>query len=170
ALVFLFAHQLGYLWGDGSLTRAGRRTHAVLAVGGLTALVVLTNLGVYPRSMVAVRGEAVSNMFPTTACIAALAVFQLGVAMLLRPALTRWLDRRRVWKTVVGANAIAMTVFTWHMTAYVLALGAFEAVGGHLLHDPTATWWLQRPLWLLSPGLVLVVLVRLFASVEANSR
>ena len=54
-----------------------------MAVGGLTALVVLTNLGVYPHSMVAVRGEAVSNMFPTTACIAALAVFQVGVVMLL---------------------------------------------------------------------------------------
>src|SRR5205823_4335267 len=127
-------------------------------------------LGVYPRSMVAVRGEAVSNMFPTTACIAALAVFQLGVAMLLRPALGHWLERRRPWKVVVAANAVAMTVFTWHMSAYVLALGAFEAAGGHLLRDPSASWWLERPLWLLAPGVVLAVLVRLFASVEARSR
>ena len=29
---------------------------------------------------------------------------------------------------------------------------------------PTSVWWAQRPLWLLGPGLVLVVLVRLFAS------
>src|SRR5206468_4023204 len=114
ALVFLFAHQLGYFYGDGTLTRARRSAQWSLALSGLFGLVLLTNLGVYPRSMVAVRGEAVSNMFPTTACIAALAVFQAGVAMLLRPAVTAWLSRRRVWKTVVSANAVAMTIFLRH--------------------------------------------------------
>ena len=54
---------------------------------------MLTNLGVYPRSMVSLAGED-SNILPTTPCIAALAVFQLGVALLLRPAAQRWLARR----------------------------------------------------------------------------
>ena len=166
ALVWVFAHQLGYFWRDGTFTTWPRRTLWALAAAGLCALVVLTNLGVYPRSMVAVRGEAVSNMFPTTACIAALAVFQVAVAMLLRPAAERWLQRRRVWKGVVSMNAVAMTLFTWHMTALVAVLGAWRALGHDTLHQPTAAWWAQRPLWLLCPALVLAVLVAGFARIE----
>jgi hypothetical protein len=141
-----------------------------MAVAGLVALVVLTNLGVYPRSMVAVRGEAVSNMFPTTACIAALAVFQVAVAMLVRPAAERWLAHRRVWTGVVSVNAVAMTLFTWHMTALVVAIGAYRALGFELLAEPTAGWWIQRPLWLLAPGIVLAAAVALFARFELPPR
>lgn len=166
ALVWVFVHQLGYFWRDGTFTTWPRRSLWALAAAGLTALVVLTNIGVYPRSMVAVRGEAVSNMFPTTACIAALAVFQVAVAMLLRPAVERWLQKRRVWKGVVSMNAVAMTLFTWHMTALVAVLGIYRALGHDTLHRPTADWWAQRPLWLLAPGVVLAVLVALFARFE----
>jgi len=164
ALVFVFAHQLGYFWRD------GRVPSGALVVAGLTALVVLTNLGVYPRSMVAVKGEAISNMNPTTACIAALAVFQLGVVMLVRPVLSRWLQRRSVWRAVVVANGVAMTVFLWHMTAFLVAAVVFERLGGTLLAEPTAGWWAQRPLWLLAPAVVLAGLVAVFARVELPTR
>lgn len=166
ALVWLFAHQLGYFWRDGTLSDWPRRRLWAMALAGLVALVVLTNLGVYPRSMVAVRGEAVSNMFPTTACIAALAVFQVSVVMLLRPVAERWLARRRVWKVVVSVNAVAMTLFAWHMTAAIAVLGLYRALGFTLQTRPTAAWWLQRPLWLLAPGVVLAGLVALFARLE----
>ncbi len=166
ALVWLFAHQLGYFWRDGTFARWSRRSLWATAVAGLVGLVVLTNLGVYPRSMVAVRGEDVSNMFPTTACIAALAVFQVAVAMLVRPAAERWLARRRVWTGVVSVNAVAMTLFTWHMTALIVAIGAYRSLGFELLAEPTAGWWAQRPLWLVGPGVVLAVTVALFARVE----
>jgi surface polysaccharide O-acyltransferase-like enzyme len=161
-LVFLFAHQLGYFWRDGTLLRTSRANQAALALAGLVALVVLTNIGVYPRSMVAVRGEAISNMYPTTAAIAALAVFQAGVAMLARPAVERWLQGRRPWSAVVAANAVAMTVFVWHMTAYLLAVGVFTAAGGELLADASATWWATRPVWVVLPGVFLAVLVAVF--------
>ena len=71
ALVWVFAHQLGYCWRDGSLQSARRRW--ALALGGLCALVVITSLGVYPRSLVALQGQERSHMFPTTAGVAALA-------------------------------------------------------------------------------------------------
>ncbi|MEJ7585195.1 MAG: acyltransferase [Acidimicrobiales bacterium] len=170
ALIWIFAHQLGYFWRDGTFTGWARRTLWTMALAGLTALVVLTNLGVYPRSMVAVRGEAVSNMFPTTACIAALAIFQMAVAMLLRPAAERWLARRRNWKAVVSVNAVAMTVFTWHMTALVAVLGLYRSLDFTLQTRPTAAWWWQRPLWLLAPGVILAGLVTLFARVELPRR
>lgn len=166
ALVFTFCHQLGYLWRDGTITRAGRQAAWALVVAGLGALTLLTNLGVYPRSMVAVRGEAVSNMFPTTACIAALAVFQLGLVLLVHDQAARGLERRRVWSLVVAANAVSMTVFTWHMTALVAFVALYERALGALPSDATAAWWLARPVWILGPGVVLALLVKAFSPIE----
>src|SRR5437773_2093812 len=63
-LVFLFAHQLGYFYRDGSLARVGRRGQVAMLVGALTLLAILTSAAGYPRSMVAVSGGTISNMFP----------------------------------------------------------------------------------------------------------
>jgi hypothetical protein len=169
ALVWLFVHQLGFFWRDGTLARGGRQLHATLLVGGVAALVLLTNLGPYPHSMVSLRGES-SNLFPTSPCIAALAVFQLGVVWLLRPLATRWLQRRGPWTFTVAVNAVAMTVFCWHMTALVAAIGIYELFGGRLGTEATAGWWAQRPLWVVLPGLVLGALVALFARFELPGR
>jgi peptidoglycan/LPS O-acetylase OafA/YrhL len=157
--VWLFAHQLGYWWRDGSLLRGGARTARRVAAVGLAGLVALTTLGPYPRSMVAVRGEGTSNMLPTTLCVAALAVLQLGVALWLRDPLNRWLRRRRPWRAVVAVNGVAMTLFCWHMTALLLAIGAWELFGGTLSAEPTAAWWALRPVWLVLPALFLVPFV-----------
>lgn len=165
-LVWVFAHQLGYVWRDGSVLRGGRTKPAALVLAGLCGLIGLTNLGVYPRSMVGVAGEPISNMFPTTACVAALAVLQLGVALLLRPVLSTWLRRRGPWTAVVAVNAVAMTVFTWHMTALVIAIGAWGALGLALPSEATTAWWLTRPVWVLLPALALVPLVLAFRKAE----
>lgn len=170
ALVWLFAHQLGYLWRDGTLTSWSLKARVGLMLAGLGTLAALTNLGVYSRSMVAVRGEATSNMFPTTACIAALAVFQLGLVLLVRPAAERALRRRSLWRAVVALNAVAMTVFCWHMTALVAVIGMWRAAGFELAARPTGAWWAQRPVWLLGPALVLAGLVAVFARVELPRR
>jgi len=166
ALVWVLCHQLGYWWRDGSLVAGGRRTAGALVVTGLGTLVLLTQLGPFPRSMVAVDGERVSNMFPTTACIAALAVLQLGVVLLVRPSLDAWLQRRSVWRGVVAANGVAMTVFCWHMTALVAFVGLYQSTGLTLSAEPTAGWWATRPLWLLGPGALLALLVMAFARFE----
>jgi hypothetical protein len=164
ALVWVFVHQLGYLWRDGMIDSPNRRR--ALAAAGLTGLVVVAALPVYPRSMVATVGGQLSHMYPTTAGIAALAVFQLGVIVLLQPPLSSWLQRRRVWKTVVAANTVIMTVFLWHMTALLAALTLFETAGLPIHPEPTSAWWAQRPLWLLVPGVLLAALVAAFARAE----
>jgi surface polysaccharide O-acyltransferase-like enzyme len=166
ALVWVFVHQLGYLWRDGMLESRLRR--CALAAAGLAGLVVVAVLPVYPRSMVATVGGGLSHMYPTTAGVAALAVFQLGVVLLLRPVLASWARRRRVWKGVVAVNAVIMTVFLWHMTALLLAFVLLETVGLPIHAAPTAAWWAQRPLWLLVPGVVLAVLVTPFARAETR--
>jgi len=170
ALVWVFVHQLGYFYRDGAFARIGVRGQATVFLGALAGMIVLTNLPVYAVSMVATRDVEFSHMFPTTAMIGVVGLLQTGLAMLLRPTLQAWLQRRRVWKTVIAINAVILTVFVWHMTAKVAVLGAYEALGFELLTEPTAAWWAQRPLWLVGPGLVLLVLVALFARFELRLR
>src|SRR5262249_45117677 len=95
--------------------------------------------------------------------IAALAVFQLGLLVLLTPAAERLLRRPAAWKPVVAVNVVALTIFLWHMTAYLVVLWAYEGVGGTLSAEPTPGWWAQRWLRLLAPWGVLAALVVLFA-------
>ncbi|WP_286085410.1 acyltransferase family protein [Mycolicibacterium porcinum] len=155
ACVWLYCHQLGYFWRDGTLPEGGRPAAAAVALAGFAGLVVLTTFGPYSRSMVAVQGEDTSNMFPTTAPIAALATFQLGLVMLARPRLNAWLQRRGPWRAVVAANGVTMPVFTWHMTALVAFLWLYERAGFALYSEPTAEWWLTRPIWIVGPGVLL---------------
>jgi hypothetical protein len=97
-------------------------------------------------------------------------VFQLGVILLLNPALASVLQRKRLWKVVVAANTVIMTVFLWHMTALLAALTLFETARLPIYPEPTAAWWTQRPLWLLVPGALLAALVALFARAETPRR
>jgi hypothetical protein len=163
ACVWLFCHQLGYFWRDGTLPAGGRGLAAAVAAAGFAGLVVLTTFGPYSRSMVAVQGEDTSNMFPTTAPIAALATFQLGLVMLARPRLNAWLQRRGPWRVVVAANGVTMPVFTWHMTALVAFLWLYERAGFTLSSTPTAAWWLTRPVWIVGPGVLLAAILATLA-------
>jgi hypothetical protein len=167
ALVWLFAHQLGVAWRDGAVAGwSGRRT-LLLAVAGLGGLFVLTSAGAYPHSMVGGVGEARTNTFPPSMALVALAVWQFGIALLVRPVVDRWLDRPRAWATVVAANEMAMTVFLWHLTALVILAAATLPTGW--MPQPAAgspAWWAWRPVWIVALALALVPLVALFARVE----
>ena len=166
ALVWLFAHQLGVAWRDGAVARWSRRRFLLLAGVGLGGLIVLTGALGYGRSMVGV-GEGRSNTFPPSLALVALGTWQFGLAMLLRPAVDRWLGRPRPWAAVVAANGMAMTVFLWHLTALVIV--AAVAVPSGLMPAPavgTAAWWAWRPVWLMALAVALVPLVWLFARVE----
>ncbi|GAB3221218.1 acyltransferase family protein [Mycolicibacterium hippocampi] len=169
ALVWVFCHQLGYAWRGWQLGRRPLIVRMAIAVAGLAALVALMVAGL-PRSMVATVGEAESNLFPTNATIAALAVFQLGLLALITPAAERLLRRPVWWKPVVAINAVAMTVFVWHMTAYLAVLWIYEQAGATLPATPTGAWWAQRWLWLVAPLPVLALLVMVFARAEVAAR
>jgi hypothetical protein len=170
ALVWVLVHQLGYFYRDGTLDHLGTWGAVALVSGGVAALALLTSLEAYPRSMVATVGQERSNILPTTVTIAVISVIQLGVIMLLRDPVTRWLRRPAVWKPVVAGNAVILTVFLWHMTALLVVLAALRALGVDLLTEPTAAWWAQRPLWVLAPVFLLIPLVALFARFEVTGR
>jgi len=165
-LVWLFAHQLGFLYADGTLAGWPRRAHAAMAGGGLAALAALTASVAWPPSMVGLPGDRVSNMSPPSLCIVALTVWLVGLAMLVRAPVTRWLRRPRPWALVVTAGSALMTLFLWHLTALVLAVLVLRPLGLTEPSPGTATWWALRPLWVLVPATLLVPLVALFARFE----
>jgi fucose 4-O-acetylase-like acetyltransferase len=146
-LVWLLVQQLGFFYADGTLGRLSRRALAGLATAGLAGLVVLTGTGLYPPSMVGLPGEA-SNMSPPTVCIVALALWQLGLVMLLRARVSAWLARRGPWTAVIAVGSMAMTLYLWHLTAMVALYGLVLAVDGPLPNPGTGAWWATRPLWL----------------------
>jgi len=165
ALVWLAVHQLGFLYADGTLQRGGPRLAGVLALGGLSALVVLTGPGPYPVSMVGLPGE-LSNMAPPTVALLAQAVFLTGVVLLLRAPATVLLRRRAVWRAVVRANVVAMTAYLWHLTALFVAVAAAAAVG---VPEPTVggwQWWLGRPVWIALLAVLTAALVTGFGRLE----
>jgi hypothetical protein len=164
-LAWLVVHQIGFFYADGRLL--DRRVQWAMAVGGLTTAVVLVALLVYPVSMVSLPGEVVSNLAPPSVALLALAFGQIGVLMLLRDPVNRWLRRPRVWTAVVAANGVVMTAFLWHLTA-IVAVNALVVQSG--LPTPTigsAVWWATRPLLLAAIVVVLAGLVAVFRRFEA---
>ena len=176
ALVLLLPHQVGHFYADGTLTARPRRTYWLMAAVGLGALVILTNaplfelfgdarfrwfpgIGYYPKSLLGTDTELVSNANPPTLCFMFAGIWSIGVAMLLRPRLTRWLKRLRPWMFTIFVNSVIMTVFLWHMTAYLLSILVLWPLGFGRELDSTARWWMERPLWILAPGAILAGLV-----------
>ena len=144
-----------------------------MAAAGLATMLALTNLNriwpgvsIYPRSLLGTDVERITNTNPPTVMMLAMGVWSVGVVMLLRPALTRWLRRARVWTAVIAVNTIVMTLFLWHMTAFLLAILLLWPIGLGQQGDTTASWWIERPVWELVPAVFLVGLVWAFGRFE----
>jgi len=90
-VIWGLAHQLGFFY-DRMIT-APPRAGWTMFWAGLFALVALTNMGFYPRSLVGVPGERFSNMGPPTLAIVALTILQVGLVLVVRPRVLAWLER-----------------------------------------------------------------------------
>ncbi|HEX4941888.1 MAG TPA: hypothetical protein VFW51_05090, partial [Actinomycetota bacterium] len=89
-----------------------------------------------------------------------------GAVLLLKPRLDRWLQRDRPWRFTIVVNARIMTLFLWHMTAFLLALLLLWPLGFGREQDSTLRWWLERPIWFVAPGLILLGLIAIFGRSE----
>ena len=179
ALVWLIPHQIGFFYADGRLTKLSRRGYALIALGGLAGLVLITNppiffghgpqwfsgLRSYPKSMIG-TGQAVANTYPPTIAMVAVSFWLIGLAMLLRDRVNSWLQRPLPWMVTIYVNSVIMTVYLWFMTAYLLAVLVLWPLGFGRDDTPTLSWWLQRPLWEIVPALFLVALVAIFGRFE----
>jgi peptidoglycan/LPS O-acetylase OafA/YrhL len=164
--VWLAVHQMGYAWRDGRI--AGVRAPLSWATGGLIVLVVLVTVAGYPRSMVGVPGEPVTNTLPPTVAMLALGCLQGGLLLSLQGPLRRWLARARPWTATVLVNGMIMTVYLWHLTVMVLLIGLGIALGGVGLGlvPGSTTWWLTRPAWMALLATALVPFIAVFGRLE----
>ena len=162
-LVWVLLHQVGFLHADGRL--AGP-VPVAMAVGGLGATALLVALGPYTATMVGVTDGPVGNMHPPTLAIATLGIAQVGIALMLRAPLTRWLQRPAVWRGVVLVNLSILSIYLWHQAALMIAARLVLPLGYPDPSPGTPAWWFARAMWLLLPGLVLAMIVALVGRAE----
>jgi hypothetical protein len=166
AFVWLFAHQLGFFYSDGTLAAFTRRFYVGTAVGCLALLGVLTGSGIYSPSMVGMQTDAASNNSPPSICLIVLTGWLLSAVMLVRPAASRWLQQRKNWAAVVAANSMIMTVFLWHLTALLVAVLVLYPIGFPQPRGGTSVWWAWRPVWIVVLSVILAGFVAVFAKFE----
>ena len=166
AFVWLAVHQLGYAWNEGQFARPG--TALGFGIGGLIALGLLVGIGPYPVAMIGVPGEPLSNSMPPTLALLALGIGQTGIALALETAARRMLENIRLWTATVLINGMIMTVYLWHLTAFVFIMVAAWLLGGvGLTVEPgSGAWWLVRPIWFALYIAAMLPLVMLFARYE----
>jgi hypothetical protein len=158
-------HQLGYAWNAGYFTPAKAW---LWAGGGALTLAALIIFGPYPVAMIGVPGANLSNSMPPTLALLALGVTQTGVALALEPAGRRMLDNLRIWTATVLLNGMIMSVYLWHLTAFVFVMVAAWLMGGIGLHamPGSGDWWMTRPIWFALYIVMLIPLVGMFARFE----
>jgi hypothetical protein len=141
--VLLFAHQLGHARGDGTMTRWPRRAFWAMVAIGLAGLLILTNPWVFRPF-----GDVRFTWFP--------GISHYPKSLPGTDGLTAWLGRRRPWAVTIAVNSVIMTLFLWHMTAYLLTILALWPLGFGHESDSTPRWWLERPLWEFVPAAILL--------------
>jgi surface polysaccharide O-acyltransferase-like enzyme len=163
-------HQLGYAWVDGKIEGMGRRL--ALLVAGFAATLALVWAGPYPVAMVGLDTAEVTNSYPPRVTLAFLALFQAGLVLVFEPLLSRLAHRARVWTFVVGVSAQIMTLYLWHLTAMIVAIGVGLAVGGSGfgVEPLSGTWWATRPLWFVFLIVLTALLMMVFGRFERPSR
>jgi len=161
----------GIAWARGAFR--GGKVPALMLAGGVAATAALVLWAGYPASMVGVNGARISNLNPPTLAVVTFGIAQVGLALLLRPLLARWMRRPVAWAAVATANLSAMTLFLWHQTAFLTVTMA-GLLAGRLagLHTaPTRlTWVAERLAWLPAFAAVLAALWLIFRRAERAPR
>lgn len=155
-----------------AVDRLDRSAGPTLLGTGVAGGAVLVLVFDYPASAVGVPGDAFSNLDPPSLFTLALALTQLGIFLIGRPALDRALRRPMVAVPVAYLNRTAMTVFLWHQTALLLVTFGGLLVGrpAGLLDPPDGAWPLVRLLWLPAFALALAGLTIAFRRFERPLR
>jgi hypothetical protein len=168
---WLVPYLLGIAWARGSFR--GHKVPAAMFIGGAAATAALVLWAGYPASMVGVNGAKISNLNPPTLAVVTFGIAQVGLALLLRPVLARWMRRPVAWAAIAMANLSAMTLFLWHQTAFlaVTMTGlAFGRLAG--LHTAPAhpLWIVERLAWLPVFAVALAILWAVFHRAERAPR
>jgi len=164
---WLVPYLFGIAWARGSFR--GWKVPAALLAGGTAATAALITWAGYPASMVGVNGQHISNLNPPTLAAVTFGVAQVGLVLLLRPALARLMRRPLAWAAIALANLSAMTLFLWHQSAFLAVNLAGSLIGrlpGLLTAPATPLWIAERLAWLPVFAAALAVAWLLFHRAE----
>ena len=165
----LLLQQLGFFYADGSLQRVSRKVLSVLASLTVPALLGLITYGGYPRTMMAMPGEAGSNLSPPTVCLLVLGLGQICLVVLLRERTTLWLSGRRQWSVVTFARTAPMTVYLGYLTVLAAVVGVLGLLDAPDAAAFTVADWLARPRWLAVLVLLLMPVLLVFHRFERHA-
>ena len=158
-VIWSFCHQMGMHYG--SLVGLRRRARWMLVLGGFIALLVLTTLAPYPRSMVGVPADGISNAAPPTLAMGALLMLQVGIALILRDRVTKRLTTSPRWAAVNDlVGRFSLPLYLLHTTGFAVALGVVYLGLSYLPPSaPSGTWWMERPIWIALTAVVTAPIV-----------
>lgn len=167
-VIWGLAHQFGFFYDR--LVAAPRRIGWMFFWSGLFSMVALTNMGLYPRSVVGVPGEAFSNMGPPTLTIVGLILLQIGLVLLVREWVMERLETNDRWRRMFSwVNVNSLPLYLLHSTGMAIALAASWLLFTYLPPpEPTTEWWLTRPVWLAAAALGTWPFLRLFRRVTTR--
>lgn len=155
------AHQWGFAWQDGTLTRRRWGPFAMMG-GGAALLVGLLAWGPFNVDMV---GSGNTN--PPSIALLAFALAQCGLALACERAGEQLMLRVRLWLSVRRLNTAVMTLYLWHFVPVIVV--AIACYPTELLPQPdvgTARWWELRPVWFALLTAALAALAMLIMRAE----
>jgi hypothetical protein len=157
---WLVPYALGVAAAAGRLRRPG--TAWALLLAGAAAVPALVLLAGYPASAVGVPGAGGSNLSPPSLAAVALALAQVGAALLVRRRLR---PPVRAVAMIRVVNRAGVGIYLWHQPALIaVTLLAARLAGGPVngLHTPPdgPGWLGPRALWLPAFAAALWAIVR----------
>lgn len=169
-VIWGLAHQLGFFYDR--FVAAPRRVGWMFLWGGLFALIALTNMGFYPRSVVGVPEDRFSNMGPPTLAIVALIILQVGLVILLKDRVTALLETDERWRRLnAWVNENSLPLYLMHGTGMAAAIAVIFLVFGYLPPaEASFEWWITRPLWLAAPALLTYPFLYVFNRLTKRTR
>ena len=142
---------------------------AVAIIGAVVCFgvnVTLVSVGPWPRSMVGLPGERISNMAPPSLVLGLHAITLAFLVAAIYPLLVRLTLRPRVWFATVAVNSSAMTLYLWHLVALITSVLVVYLTGHNLVSYETPRWWVPRLIFWGTFIVLTVVLVRLLRPLE----
>ncbi|MCB0990086.1 MAG: acyltransferase [Acidimicrobiales bacterium] len=171
-LGWLLFQVLGFAWRDGLLPSG--RSMVALAASAWAVTIALVSVGPWPVAMVHFPGLAFSPTHPPSIALLTFGLAYSATAIAAAPAVTRFLAGdglgRTAWVATVAGNAVAMSVYLWHMTAAIVA-GAIAWPLGLLptAEVGTGAWWIQKLPLMAMAALILIVVVAFVSRIERQS-
>lgn len=168
-LGWLLFQVAGFAWRDGLLPTGGRLVCVAIALWAGAA--VLVAVGPWPVAMVHHEGLTHSPTHPPSLSLLVFGAAYSTTAIALAPAVSRLLARSpRAWAAVVAANAVSLTVYLWHFTAFVIVGAVTYMIGALPTADvATAAWWLQKAPMMTAAAIVLAAIATALGGVERRA-